>query len=45
MCRSHWYQVPKPLRDVIWATWQSGAGVGTPGHTDAILAAIQSVNG
>ena len=40
MCRPHWYQVPKPLRDAVWATWRSGAGAGTSEHTAAILAAI-----
>jgi hypothetical protein len=45
MCRLHWYQVPKRLRDLVWATWRSGAGVGTPEHTDAILAAIAAAVG
>jgi len=40
MCRPHWYHVPKPLRDTVWATWRSGTGTGTPAHTSAILAAI-----
>jgi len=40
MCRPHWYQVPRPLRDAVWATWRCGAGTGTPEHTDAILAAV-----
>jgi integrase len=26
MCRPHWYTVPKQVRDLIWATWRSGAG-------------------
>lgn len=45
MCRSHWYQVPKPLRDALWATWRSGVGVGTPEHTHAILAVIVAASG
>ena len=24
MCRSHWFQVPKPLRDAISQTWAAG---------------------
>lgn len=24
MCRRHWYMVPKPLRDRVWATYRSG---------------------
>lgn len=44
MCRPHWYLVPKPLRDVVWATWRSGAGVGTLAHADAIRAAIAAAS-
>ncbi len=43
MCRAHWYQVPRPLRDTVWAAWRSGAGVGTPAHAAAISAAIAAV--
>jgi hypothetical protein len=42
MCRRDWYQVPKPLRDAVWATWRSGHGAGTPEHTAAVLAAIDA---
>ncbi len=24
MCRRHWFMVPKPLRDAIWATYRPG---------------------
>lgn len=24
MCKRHWFMVPKPLRDAIWATYRSG---------------------
>jgi hypothetical protein len=44
MCSGHWYQVPKPLRDAVWATWRSGDGVGTPDHADAILAAVAAAS-
>ncbi len=40
MCRPHWYQVPRALRDEVWATWRNGAGAGTAEHTQAIHAAI-----
>lgn len=43
MCKPHWYQVPKPLRDAVWATWRNGAGAGTPAHTAAIAAAVAAV--
>ena len=43
MCRTSWYQVPKPLRDQVWATWRNGDGAGTPEHGDAIRAAVASL--
>lgn len=44
MCRPHWYQVPKPLRDAVWATWRSGAGIGTREHIDMVMAAIAAAS-
>ena len=44
MCRSHWYMVPKSIRDTVWKAWEHGEGAGTPGHSAAIRAAIKSVN-
>jgi hypothetical protein len=44
MCSRHWYMVPKPLRNAVWAAWKRGAGAGTPAHTAAIRAAIDAVN-
>lgn len=30
-CREHWYRIPKPLRDRIWATYAAGQEIaGTP---------------
>lgn len=40
MCRRHWYQVPKQLRDQVWATWGSGQGALSREHQDAVLIAI-----
>ena len=40
MCRPHWYQVPLPLRNAVWAAWRGGAGAGTGRH----MAAIAAVN-
>jgi hypothetical protein len=42
MCRPHWYQVPKPLRDRIWATWRSGAGVFDPEYREAVRQAVEA---
>lgn len=44
MCRPHWYMVPRPLRDAMWATWRSGQGAGTEAHQLACDAAIRAVN-
>jgi hypothetical protein len=38
MCRTHWYMVPGPLRDAVYAAWANGAGA------EAILAAVEAVN-
>jgi hypothetical protein len=40
MCRPHWYQVPKPLRDQVWAAWRSGAGAATSEYRQAAAQAI-----
>jgi hypothetical protein len=40
-CRPHWYMVPKPLRNAVWA---DGAGEGTLAHCQAIRAAVRVVN-
>jgi hypothetical protein len=42
MCRAHWYQVPKPIRDLVWATWRSGRAASSPEHTDAVRLAISA---
>jgi hypothetical protein len=40
MCRGHWYEVPKQLRDRVWATWRSGQGSGSYEHQEAVRLAI-----
>jgi hypothetical protein len=40
MCRGHWYRLPKELRDLVWATWRSGAGALSPEHRQAVRRAI-----
>jgi hypothetical protein len=44
MCRPHWYSVPRPVRDAVWAAWRTGAGAGTPEHAAAIAAAIRAAS-
>jgi hypothetical protein len=41
MCRQHWYLVPKGLRDLVWASWRSGAGAFLRDHQDAVRLAIR----
>jgi hypothetical protein len=40
MCRVHWYQVPKHLRDQVWATWQSGQRTDSLERQEAVRTAI-----
>lgn len=43
MCRGHWYQAPKHLRDAIWATWRAGAGIFDPAYRQAVRDAVAAV--
>lgn len=43
MCSSHWYMVPKELRDQVWATWRSGQGAFTSQHREAVRRAVIAV--
>jgi len=43
MCRSHWYMVPKELRDQVWATWRSGQGAFSSEHREAVRTAVTAV--
>jgi hypothetical protein len=36
MCRRHWHQVPKQLRDRVWATWRSGQSATSHEHRAAV---------
>jgi hypothetical protein len=40
MCRSHWYLVPKQIRDRVWATWRSGQGALSSEHLETVRMAI-----
>lgn len=42
MCSHHWYLVPKPLRDRVWATWRSGDAAESHEHRDAVLLAVSA---
>lgn len=41
MCRKHWYQVPKQLRDEVWRTWKA---LTRPNRTDPRRAALDAYN-
>jgi hypothetical protein len=41
-CRSHWFQLPKELRDRIWKAWRSGD---TDKHQEAIMEAVAYYGG
>lgn len=43
MCRPHWRQVPRPIKDLIWATWSNGAGLFSPFYQDAVRRAVEAV--
>jgi hypothetical protein len=46
MCRKHWYMIPKPLRDAVWATYVPGQEIRkdpTDEYMDAHLAAVRAV--
>lgn len=35
LCRAHWFALPKPLRDAIWATWRAYQQALAEGRRDA----------
>lgn len=43
MCKPHWFQVPKPIRDEVWRSFK-GEGVLSDTYLDAREAAIGSVS-
>ena len=43
MCRRHLYQVPRRLRDFVWAAWRSAEGALSFEHREAGRLAIRHV--
>ncbi len=37
-CRDHWFQLPRPIRDAIWAAWRAGDRVA---HNRAMMDAVR----
>ena len=44
MCRGHWYRLPRPLRDLVWATWRSGEGALSSEHLEAVRLATSAAD-
>lgn len=44
MCRRHWYMVPKPIRDWIWAAYRPGQEV-TKDPSDEYMEAYRAAVG
>lgn len=45
-CRRHWFMIPKPLRDRVWATYRSGQEVTkdpSPEYMEAQRAALAAI--
>lgn len=42
MCRSHWFRVPKPIRDEVWDSYRS-EGILSERYGEARQAAIDAV--
>jgi hypothetical protein len=40
LCRRHWARLPKPVRDDVWRTWQSGSGTDSPPFAAAAASAL-----
>jgi hypothetical protein len=45
MCKKHWFMVPKPMRDTIWAEYSPGqendmSGLGNEAYMQAVKAAV-----
>lgn len=38
-CRDHWFSVPKPMRDELWAAYRD-AGMGSARHSAAVTAIV-----
>lgn len=45
-CRRHWFMVPKPLRDRVWATYRPGQEIDkrpSDEYREAAFAAVEAV--
>lgn len=43
-CRPHWYSIPKPLRDELWAAYRED-GQGSERHLAAVDACVAYLEG
>jgi hypothetical protein len=44
MCRRHWFMVPKPMRDLIWALYRPGQEVDKDPSMDYLDATAEAIN-
>lgn len=44
MCRAHWFMVPKPLRDRIWATYRPGQERDKQPSLEYLDTAMEAIN-
>lgn len=43
MCRRHWFMVPKPLRNVVWATYRTGQEIDKRPSEEWLVAADAAI--
>lgn len=45
MCKPHWFMLPKPMRDAIWATYQPGQELGLVRPSAEYIANVRTAVG
>jgi hypothetical protein len=43
MCRRHWFMVPKPLRDEVWAAYRAGDGTAWQAAADGAAEVVRQL--
>lgn len=44
MCRRHWYALPKPMRDAVWATYRPGQEIDKRPSREYLDASKQAID-
>lgn len=42
-CKTHWFMIPRDLRNRVWDAWAGGLGAGSPAHHAAISDALEAL--